>query len=204
MKEAQHLDFSLLTEIKTASIFSLLAKDLDSELQALLFMSEFYYRAQSALMFFSELDAEKDSWRNEARIRAGLNEFYSLEDAVRRSFRNSKQSRSPPAISDSLHPLIHFMNSLRHINVHVKPSETELADVNFTFHNNDFTFKSVMLVDTVSNDLLANKDVKKNYCQRDIVKTLDWFFENQRVFGVGEVFRVGIEAYCREVIASIN
>ena len=208
MKEIRYLNLSLLEEVKTASIFSKLTKDLDLILQELPHMAEFYQRAQSAIMFFTSLESVKVSWKNEAHIRAGLNEFYSLEDAARRAFRNSSALLNSPSISESSNPLVHIMYSLRHINVHVRPSITQIENITFTYsafgNSEEFTHGAVMLADDVIRDLLENKEVKKHYCLTEITASLDWLFEKQQVFGVGEIFRIGLETYVREVIACLE
>ena len=208
MNSQRPLNFSLLNEIQSASILIRLSRDIDEKLGNLSYMEEFHHRAQAALMFFLKTDADLDSWRNEAYLRAGLNELYSLVDAGRRAFRKSGQKARPPLLSESLHPLVHMMYSLRHINVHVKPSATSVAEIharmNDTNDDREFTWNAVMLTDATESDLLGNGEVKKHYRAEDIQKAMAWVFKNQSAFGIGQVFRIGTEVYCREVLAALQ
>jgi hypothetical protein len=209
MKSPRHIDLTLLREIESASILIRLSSDIDEKLkQHLPYMKEFYERAQAALMFVLKTDAKAEPWRNEAYIRAGLNEVYSLEDAARRGFRSTGRREGPPALSQSEHPLVHVMYSLRHINVHVKPSATSVSEIavrlNDTHDDREFRWSAVMLADETEADLLGNREVKNNYQAADLRKAMAWLFENQRAFGIGQVFRMGTEVYCREVLAALE
>jgi len=208
MKPPRPLNFALLREIQSASILIRLSRDIDEKLSCLPYMEEFYHRAQAALMFLLRANVETDAWRDEAYIRAGLNEFYSLEDAARRAFRRSGQPAKPPLLSDSLHPLVHIMYSLRHINVHVKPSVTSVGEISVRLNDptgdREFTWGAVMLADETESDLLGNAEVKKRYRVEDVRRAMAWLFENQRAFGIGQVFRLGTEAYCREVLSALE
>lgn len=205
MKTYRVMDFSLLPEVKSGRLFIRLSSTIEKDLLARSYLQEFHERAKSAVMFFGQMDAKNEPWQNEARVRAGLNEFYSLEDAVRRGFRISKQVCSPPKLADSPHPLIHVMYSLRHINVHVKPSPTLNKDVNLVLHGPaggklDFTIPAVMLDSSVKQPLLQDRDVRKFYKKIEIDRALDWVLENQKIFGISEIFHRGVEAYCFEVL----
>ena len=158
-------------------------------------------------MFVSKTDSEMESWRNEAHLRAGLNEFYSLEDAARRAFRRSGQSAPVPLLAKSSYPLIHVMYMLRHINVHVRPSATSVHDISIRLNDPDdsreFEWGAVMLTEETTSDLLAHSEVKQNYAIDEMKQAMEWLLENQMAFGIGQVFRLGIEAYCKEVIKAL-
>lgn len=171
-------------------------------------MKEFHERAQAALMFFLQAHPGNETWRHEARIRAGLNEFYSLEDAARRGFKQSTQAVEAPKLSESCHPLVHVMYSLRGINVHVKPSSTEVRNITVKFnnpeHDREYTYGAVMLTDGTVDDLLNHDDVRKHYRSAELKAAMVWLLRNQQAFGVGRVFEVGVETYCREVLAALK
>lgn len=209
MKAPHSLNFSLLNKIQSSSVLIRPSRDVDEQLRRFLpSMEEFYQRTQAALMFVLKTDAETESWINEAYIRAGLNEFYSLEDAARRAFRCMGQVRTPPTLRESFNPLVHLMYSLRRINVHVKPSTASVGEIHVQLNNpnnlQEFTWDAVMLSDKTESDLLSHGDVKMHYRHEDIKKAMAWVLQNQKAFGIGQVFRQGIEAYCREVLAALN
>src|SRR5438105_8465180 len=80
-------------------------------------------------MFLFRTTEEEVKWRNDARLRAGLNEFYSLEAAVVRDLRSAQVKVTPPRLSQSRNPLIHLMYILRHVGVHSKPVPTGVAPI---------------------------------------------------------------------------
>ena len=131
-----------------------------------------------------------------------------MEDAALRAFRLSSTVAKPPKLSDSKHPLVHVMYSLRHINVHVKPTSTERRDVHVRFADaeipRDFTYGATMLTDDMLDDVLGNREVKKFYKGAEMRAALVWLLENQKAFGVGQVFKVGVEQYCNEVLAALH
>lgn len=83
-------------------------------------------RARSALMFFCKQSGDAEPWKNSAYLRAGLNEFYSIEDAARRDWKRSENIGIPPRIRESSNPLVHLMYLLRHVNVHAQISNTRV------------------------------------------------------------------------------
>jgi len=207
MKKLRALDLSLLPEIQSASILIRPAREIEDAITGFAFMHEFYERTQAAIMFVLNTDSESESWRNEAHLRAGLNEFYSLEDAARRAFRRSQQASAVPALSDSRHPLVQVMYMLRHINVHVKPSPTSVHDISVRLNDpedtREFQWGAVMLAEETASDLLAHSEVRQHYATDDMKNAMDWLLKEQMAFGIGQVLRVGIESYCREVIDAL-
>lgn len=208
MKTRPNLDLNLLATIDSTDIVIRLSQEVNERLRDDPSLKELYDRARAAVHFFLERNDSGDTWWAEAKIRAGLNEVYSMEDAARRVFRLSTRVSNPPKLSDSPHPLIHMMYCLRNINVHVKPMLTERRDVSVRFADaeipQDFTYGAVMLTDDVMNDVLDNGDVKKIYSASEMRHALVWLLENQKAFGVGRVFKVGVEQYCNEIIAALN
>lgn len=202
------LDLEVLEDIVYSGILIGLEADIRNRLEALPAMKEFHERAQAALMFFLQTHSGDEIWRHEARVRAGLNEFYSLEDAARRGFKATVRGTKAPKLSESEHPLVHLMYSLRHINVHVKPSSAEVRNITVRFndpeHDREYTYGAVMLTDGTMDDLLNHADVKKHYRSSEMTATTNWVLRNQQAFGVGRVFEIGVEAYCREVLAPLN
>lgn len=208
MKSPRYMDFALLSEVESASLLIDLSRELEDQLKPRPYMEEFHHRAKAALMFLLKTNANSEPWRNEAYIRAGLNEVYSLEDAARRAYRRSNQAAAVPLLCESSHPLVHLMYSLRHINVHVKPSATRVDKVTIRLNDpkddREFTWGAVMLSDETESDLINSSEVKKHYRMEDVRQAMVWVFRNQQAFGIGQVFRLGAEAYCREVVAALS
>ena len=208
MNVRRTLDLYLLGTIDSADIVIRLSQQVNERFRDDLSLKELYDRARSAIHFFLPLNDGSEAWWVEAKIRAGLNEVYSMEDAARRAFRRSSRVAKPPKLSDSRHPLVHMMYCLRHINVHVKPTVTERRDVSIRFADaeipQDFTFGASMLTDDMLDQVLGNKDVKELYEASEMRAALVWLLENQKAFGVGQVFKVGVERYCNEIILALD
>ncbi len=204
----RQLDFSLLPVIEYAGMIVRLDREVDERLCADENLSEFYDRARSALMFFFLAKEDSERWRNDAMLRAGLNELYAMEDAARRVFKLAGRSAKPPTLAGSSNPLVHLMYMLRHLNVHTKPTPSRIENVTVIFRPNtdaqEMTFGSVMLDEMTTSDIRISKEIQKCYRVEDIERILGWLMESQRAFGIAEVFQRGLHAYCSEVLDSAD
>ena len=202
----RQLDFSLLPVIEFAGMIVKLDREVDERLCADEKLSEFYDRARSALMFFFLAKEGSERWRNDAMLRAGLNELYAMEDAARRAFKLSGRSAKPPTLTGSANPLVHFMYMLRHLNVHTKPIPSRIEEVTVIFRPNtdaqEVSYGSVMLDEMTTSDIRRSREIQGHYCVEEIERFLVWLMESQQIFGIAEVFQRGLHAYCREVLDS--
>lgn len=128
MKAQRDLDFSLLRAPESMDIVIRLPADVDAHLSSQPSLKEFYDRARSSLHFLVK-GKDGEAWRIESLMRAGLNEFYSLEDSANRVYRLRQRGLAAPEMCDSKHPLVHVMYALGHVNVHVKPTVTWREEV---------------------------------------------------------------------------
>ena len=71
-------------------------------------------------MLFCNAHGHEDAWRDEAYIRSGLNEFYSMSDALAREHKAARLAGKASRLQDSRSPLIHLMLLMRHLNVHAQ------------------------------------------------------------------------------------
>ncbi len=122
-------DFSLLPSVEYQGMLIQLDKETDKILQEIAQLQETYDRARAALMFFFQANEKSDTWRNDARLRAGLNELYSMQDSAARGFRSSGKAKLSPKLSESKNPLVHVMYILRHINVHTTPLPSTVEQI---------------------------------------------------------------------------
>ena len=145
--------------------------------------------------------------RNNARLRAGLNEFYSIEAAVVRDLRAARMTATPPRLRESQNPLVHLMYILRHIGVHSKPIPTGVSPItvisDYDGKQFEHSYGAVVLESLAINDLLRSSEVKDFYLPEDLVSMVDWIMSAQETFGVGEVFRKGVSGYCQEIQAEL-
>jgi hypothetical protein len=206
-KKRPVLEFENLPSIDSHDIFIRLDRSVDKRFQELGFLAETYERAQSALMFFFQTSDEDAPWRNDARIRAGLNEFYSMEDAARRDFRRAKVGVKPSDIKESRSPLVHLMYVLRHVNVHTRPVPTRIQNITVISQigeTHEFSYDAV-IIDAVSvNDLHRCREVKDYYDISELQIALNWMLNKQQVFGVSEIFRAGVNIYSNELMSLLG
>ena len=86
-----NLNFALLPDISRMGILIRLEEDVHDFIANEEKLSEVFERAESALMFFSKANKESENWRSSAFLRAGLNEYYSLEDAAKRNWKQATE-----------------------------------------------------------------------------------------------------------------
>ena len=199
------LDFTLLPKFESMSIFSTLPADIDERLKGKLMFSEFYQRANSALMFLSQIGSTDDSWRNEAYLRAGLNEFYGLEGAAKRALSQIGKKRAVLPWPCNPNPLFQVMYFLRGTWVHVEfihthPKKTDLISTLGGSPGEPFSvFVPVLKEDTID-ILLRNREVKKVKHKDELEAAMLWLLDVQNTFGIAQVFKVGVELYCLDIL----
>lgn len=202
------LDFALLPIIEYAGIIVRLDNDVEERLRSDENFREFYDRARSALMFFFTPKEDSDTWRNDAMLRAGLNELYGMEDAARRGFKLAGRLVKPPTLAGSSNPLIHLMFMLRHLNVHTEPTPSRIGEVSVIFRSKtnpqEMSYGSVMLDEMTTSDIRRSNEIRNRYRVTDIERIVLWLMESQQIFGIAEVFQRGLHAYCREVLGCME
>ncbi|MBV5329976.1 MAG: hypothetical protein JZU65_20515 [Chlorobium sp.] len=207
MKSIRTLDFTTLPELDEMDIFIRLDGEIEEELKGSDIFQEVYERSQAALMFVCQANKEYKPWRNAAYLRAGLNEFYSIEDAARRDCKTNGLQK-PAMISASNNPLVHLMYLLRHVNVHAQISNTRIYDTsvisNFGESPEKIQWKAVILDRPTLEQVQCCNEAKKYYDPSELERATKWIDENQYIFGIGEVFRKGVSVYCRELLLSIE
>jgi len=202
------LNYSLLPSIESMNLFQKFEDGVEGILTESHPLSEVYERARASLMFFWSVNDNNENWLNSAYIRAGLNEFYSLEDAARRDFKELGQKKSAVEIKQSGNPLVHAMYLLRHSNVHATVARTKLhpttvytrSDSGETAHN----YSAVILDGNTQDYLQRSNEANNYYTPEDLTKMGLWIDNNQMVFGVREVFIRGLSAYCKELLSAFQ
>jgi len=206
MSVKRTLDFALMPDVNGMDIFIRLDGGLEDKLKNSSILKETYERSQASIMFVCSANKKYESWRNSAFLRAGLNEFYSIEDAARRDFKKNNMNFKPPKISDSNNPLVHVMYMLRHVNVHAVISKANIHETSVISTLGDqpekIDWKSVILARPILEQILRLQEASKYYNHSDLEKATKWVDENQIIFGIGEIFRRGLSAYCSELYHS--
>ena len=201
------LDYTRLPAVDAMNLFSKFEDGVEGILTESQPLPEVYERARASLMFFRSVNDNNENWINSAYIRAGLNEFYSLEDAARRDFKALGQKNSAVEIKQSQNPLIHAMYLLRHSNVHATIASTEVnpttvytrSETGETAHK----FGAVILDGKAQDYLQRSSEANKYYAPQDLIEMGLWIDKNQMEFGVREVFNHGLSAYCKELLGAL-
>lgn len=201
-----HMDFNLLPPIDGMDIFVRLNPTIESRFDQIVTLNETFDRARAAVLFFCEMEGTHPRWQSEAHLRAGLNEFYSIQDAAKRDFRQVQRKVKPPQIRDSNNPLLRLMLILRNINVHTRPNRNRTEPITVESRlgePHEVTYAGVLIDSLTTADLMAQRDVRKNYQASDVRQIVDWVMDKQGVFGIGEVFRAGVNSYCKEILDAV-
>lgn len=197
-RTVRHLDFSRFPVIESMDIFIRMDRATEEVLAARGYFHEVTERTQGALMFFFETKSDDSRVRSNARLRAGLNEFYSIEDAAVRDLRAAGIKSKPPRLRESESPLVHLLYMLRHVAVHSAPLRSEIATVEVVSElggvRHDYAHDAVILDPLTVEDLMRSREVSTHYLHSDLDALIDWVKGAQRVFGISEVFRRGLNA----------
>ncbi len=68
-------------------------------------------------------------------------------------------------------------------------------------NRHEYSYGAVVLESLVIEDLTRCHEANTLYRTCDLSAMVDWVTNVQQVFGVGEMFRRGVSAYCQEVIS---
>jgi len=202
---AHTLDLTLLPEINTSGILTTLDPKIEERFNTTGKLPETLNRARGSLMLFYQAKGDNESWRDEAYIRSGLNEFYSINESLKHEHKIAGLPGNALQIQHSANPLLHLMLLMRHVNVHTqswpatKHETTVIANID---EPKEYTLTVAIIKDVSIDQLLVKREVKKNYDLSQLNEAIDWFKKNQNVFGAREIFKRGTEAYCWEFLAN--
>lgn len=190
--------------MKSVGILSRLDPEIEARFDEIRVLSETRNRARGALMLFCDAHGREDAWRDEAYIRGGLNEFYSIGDAVAREHRTARFAGKARKPEDSRNPLIHLMLLLRHVNVHTQTCSVARHQTTVMSHlgePHEYTYTAAVISNLSVDQLLGRRrEAARSYERADLERAVAWFVEKQKVFGVHEVFIEGTELYCHELL----
>lgn len=202
------MDLHTLPQVDSMDIFIRLDNDVDNILKEGCNFQEVYERAKAALMFICQANDKNEDWRNSALLRAGLNEFYSLEGAAKRDCKRNKIGVCPARIRDSKNPLVHIMYLLRHATVHAQISRTRVHSTSVIStlggDAHEIELGAVILDAPTIEQVLYCSEAKKHYDIDELTRAAEWIDDVQYNFGIGEVFRSGVSIYCRELLQSVG
>lgn len=185
----RNLDFTTLpgeSEFESRSIFMDFPKELESRLSPL---PEVLNRLKSAVMFAETSAKNSEPWRAAAHLRASLAEFCSSEEMQKLDKPGARHLR----LADVEDPLIHLLELMRHLNIHVKSAETDSIAINVSWGDQEFEMTAYTISNLGYQDLASLRN-GKDYLPADLQRMVAWFEKAQRHWGAGHVVRVGTEA----------
>jgi hypothetical protein len=144
---------------------------------------------------FAELSAKQsEEWRAAAYLRAALAEFCSMGEVQKADKPDTIHMR----LGSSSNPLLHLLELVRHLNIHVKSVKARRHTVPASFDTHEFDLQVFIMSDLNATDLAQLKNGKR-YLLDDLQKMLDWLSAMQVHWGAGYLVRVGVEEFAREL-----
>ena len=201
-------DWNTLPKIEYMGILIKFDRDIEEFFKFDMDLVEVKKRAMASRMFFAQAVKITDPLIIGAYIRAGLNEFVSMEGAARIDWKKLFNHQKPPFLKDSENPLVYVMYWLRNINVHARCIKTRSDQAIVTWNDpkdlRDFEINIDVLDLDFKEQLLNSRDVKKFFEIDDLQRICRWIEDKQTIFGVGHLFSKGLNFYCRELIEAYN
>lgn len=188
------LDFSLLPDdsaFESRPLLIGLKAELRSRLSA---APQTLERIESALMFSGQATKQSEPWRAAAFFRAALAEYCAIEEMQTVDMLGSK----PFELSTSSHPLFHLLKLLRHLNIHVKTSQTKSHPVEFAVEDHRFEMNVYVITDLEATDLGMLQNGRK-YSRADLDRAVRWFTSRQEHWGAGDLITMGINCLAEEL-----
>jgi len=183
------LNFSELPTDSAFEVRSLLL-GLPKEVETrLLPLPQILERVRSA-SHFSELSSKQDEpWLAAAYLRASLADYCSIEEVQKIDRPNTAHIK----LTDLTNPLLHLLELMRHLNIHVKSSQAERGSIAASFDGSPFDL-GIQIVSNLEARDLGELRNGKHYAPTDLRDMVIWFKKAQLHWGAGYVVRLGTEA----------
>ena len=147
-------------------------------------------RVRSA-SYLAELSSKQDeSWLAAAYLRAALADYCSIEEMQK----IDRPSTVHINLATVTNPLLHLLELMRHLNIHVKSSQAERVAVAAKFDSHPFDLPIQVVSNLEAQDLIALRN-GKHYAPSDLRQMVTWFNKAQLHWGAGYVVRLGVEAF---------
>lgn len=182
------LDFSTLpgdAAFEKRSILIGPPKDLIARLSS---MPQTLERVESAIMFAAQSSMQSEPWRAAAFLRASLADYCSIEEMQKLD----RPAHARFKLAASPNPLLHLLELLRHLNVHVKTVETVAHSINVQFKDQTSDMNVYVISNLDPTDLAALRN-GKHYNIADIGRSVGWFTVRQTEWGAGDLVSMGTE-----------
>jgi len=143
-------------------------------------------RVESAIMFAAQASKQSEPWRAAAYLRAALAEFCSVEEMQKLD----RGSGSHFAIASSANPLLHLLELMRHMNIHVKSVQVKPQKIGVVFKGVEDDMDSYVVSNLEVRDLASLRN-GKHYDISDLDSCVTWFNARQTEWGAGDLICMG-------------
>ena len=206
------LDFSLVRELDSPTMWFSLPRDLESRLTLL---PEVQARALAAIHFAFKVTIDRDHLGTteahetvirEAYLRAALAEFASLDEAADKDFEQLPLAGQAPRQALSLNPLVHAFRLLRHLNTHLSRSSFTVnsrrasIELGNQIHEVDY---HLWLVNGFSASALGSLRNARYYAPSELDALAEWFNAEQREWGAPHMLLLATRCYCEQLVACL-
>lgn len=188
------LDFSRLPGDEAFERRSILIGPSDELRSRLVSMPQTLERVESAIMFAGQFSKQSEPWRAAAFLRAALAEFCSVEEVQK----VDRPKESYFAIKTSTNPLLHVLELMRHLNIHVKSVKVKSHKFGVTFGGVEADLETFIVSNLSARDLMSLRNGKR-YSISDLDRCVDWFEARQTEWGAGDLVRMGTAILATQV-----
>ena len=137
-------------------------------------------------MFASHASKQSELWRAAAFLRAALAEFCSIEE-----MQKLDRGKGPHfAVTASPNPLLHLLELMRHMNIHVKSVEVKPQKIGIIFGDIEYELDSYVVSNLDARDLASLRN-GQHYDISDLQRCVTWFNSRQTEWGAGDLIRMG-------------
>jgi hypothetical protein len=143
-------------------------------------------RVEGAIMFAAQASKQSEPWRAAAFLRAALADFCSIEEMQELDRGKGKHFK----IESSANPLLHLLELMRHMNIHVKSVAVKPHQLNVSFKGLEDQMETFIVSNLSAQDLASLRN-GKNYHSTDLNRCVDWFESRQTEWGAGDLVRMG-------------
>lgn len=156
-------------------------------------------RVESAIMFAAQSSKQTAPWRAAAFLRAALADFSSIKE-----MQGVDQGDGPHfAIASSSNPLLHLLELMRHMNIHVKSVQVEPHKVPINYKGVEDDMDVYVVSNLQTCDLTSLKN-GRHYNRTDLKRCVAWFNSRQTEWGAGDLIIMGTILFAEKICTQFD
>lgn len=153
-------------------------------------------RLESSVWLAAQSSKQSEPWRAAALLRASLADFCAIEEMQKLD----RPGEAHFKIRDSQNPLLHLLELLRHLNIHVKTVEASAHAISVTLKDQTSDMGVYVISNLDAADLATLKN-GKHYARADIERAVSWFKTRQTEWGAGDLLSMGAQQLAADICA---